>query len=245
VSSSIIAYAPTCKGADPAEGCDDADYILAQRSVDYARDHGVTIVAALGNDNLDLADQERLKAAFGTTSEVVEAPGGLKGVIGVSATGYANAKSFYSNYGLGLVDVAAPGGDTVFQPVPKRFRFPGALVGAWSSTAPPPSRFATDCVGSVCAPYAWMQGTSMAAPNAAGVAALIVSRFGRLSPSRVEQVLEGTANAQSCPNPPTVTYPGFEDVFPYIDATCQGTRRANGFFGAGIVDAVAALTGNR
>jgi subtilisin family serine protease len=90
-----------------------------------------------------------------------------------------------------------------------------------------------------------MQGTSMAAPNAAGVAALIVSRFGRLSPSRVEQVLEGTANAQSCPTPPTVTYPGFETVFPYIDATCRGTKRNNGFFGAGIVDAVAALTGDR
>src|SRR4030095_14195181 len=97
VSSSIISYAATCKGADPAEGCDSADYILAQRAVDYARDRGVTIVAALGNDNLERGDQERLPPAFGTSSEVVEILGGLTGVIGVSATGYADEKSFYSN----------------------------------------------------------------------------------------------------------------------------------------------------
>jgi hypothetical protein len=112
----------------------------------------------------------------------------------------------------------------------------------------------------------------MAAPNAAGVAALIVSRYGdfsngqngnndnngggdsnggdgsrrnggrtHMSPDQVEQILLGSAVSQSCPNPRTVVY---NLGFPYDSATCQGGSRGNGFYGAGIVNALAALTGN-
>ena len=90
----------------------------------------------------------------------------------------------------------------------------------------------------------------MATPNAAGVAALIASRYGgffspwgsrsHLQPDQVERLLEQSAAPQSCPNPSTVVY-GLD--FPYDQAVCQGGRSANGFFGNGIVDAVAALTG--
>jgi len=95
-----------------------------------------------------------------------------------------------------------------------------------------------------------MQGTSMATPNAAGVAALIVSQsgdsFGRggrthFQPEQVERLLEQSAASQPCPNPSTVFY---NLGFPYDQATCQGGRGSNGFFGNGIVNAVAALTGD-
>jgi subtilisin family serine protease len=93
-----------------------------------------------------------------------------------------------------------------------------------------------------------MQGTSMAAPNAAGVAALIVSRYGtfpaptgssHMSPDQVEARLEGSAAAQPCPQPATVVY-GLSKQ--YNSATCVGDAAYNGFFGHGIVDALAALT---
>lgn len=241
VSSSIIAYVPTCKGGKARkQGCDDADYILAQRAVDYARARGVTIVAALGNDNLDLSDPKKVGQLFGVEGGVVEAPGGLDGVVGVASTGYFNEKAFYSNYGSGVVDVAAPGGDAIFQPAPPPYAGGGRLVGAWSSTASGvPAGSVEDCVGSVCALYAWMQGTSMAAPNAAGVAALVVSRYGSLRPDQVERVLEQSAAPQPCPEPRTVVYGG---AFPYDQAACQGGRGYNGFAGSGIVDALAALT---
>ncbi|MGZ8716678.1 MAG: S8 family serine peptidase [Gaiellaceae bacterium] len=240
VSSSIVSYA--------LEG--DADYVLAQRAVKYARDRGVLTVAAMGNDNLDLADDAALTDAFGV-SGVVEVPGGLPGVVGVSSTGYFNDKAFYSNYGSGIVDVAAPGGDSVFQSPPASSPYSGGglLIGAWSSTSTlahqPPQT--TDGGGA----YAWMQGTSMATPNAAGVATLIVSQYGgdsfgrggrtHVQPDQVERLLEQSAAPQPCPNPSTVFY---NLGFPYDQATCRRGWGSNGFFGAGIVDAVAALTGS-
>ncbi|HWX08445.1 MAG TPA: hypothetical protein VNY33_00580, partial [Gaiellaceae bacterium] len=90
-------------------------------------------------------------------------------------------------------------------------------------------------------------------PNAAGVAALIVSKFGDFSgtgrgpghmqPDQVERVLTNSANAQPCPNPRTVNYAVPPNIFAFNYATCQGGQgNNNGFFGSGIVDAMAALT---
>ena len=89
----------------------------------------------------------------------------------------------------------------------------------------------------------------MAAPNAAGVAALIISQYGDFSPSNgnkphmsptsVESILQITANNQPCPEPNTVVQgPGF--LFP--TATCYGGAGQNSFFGKGIVDALKAVT---
>jgi hypothetical protein len=89
----------------------------------------------------------------------------------------------------------------------------------------------------------------MATPNAAGVAALIISQYGdfsadnpnkaHISPTTVEQYLAVSANNQPCPTTRTVIQgPGFD----LPTATCQGDTGYNNFFGKGIVDAVRALT---
>jgi lantibiotic leader peptide-processing serine protease len=82
----------------------------------------------------------------------------------------------------------------------------------------------------------------MATPNAAGVAALIISQYGTpdLSPTRIEQILQISANNQPCPPGKTViTGPGNPGG---PTATCQGGTGDNTFFGKGIVDAVKAVT---
>ncbi|MGZ4539635.1 MAG: S8 family serine peptidase, partial [Blastococcus sp.] len=95
----------------------------------------------------------------------------------------------------------------------------------------------------------YVQGTSMATPNAAGVAALIISQYGdfsannpnkpHMSPTTVEQYLQQSADSQPCPTPRTVTQgPGFA----VPTATCQGNTGYNSFFGKGIVDALGAVT---
>src|SRR5207249_2139064 len=142
-----------------------------------------------------------------------------------------------SNYGKKEADVAAPGGDKRFLLPPAAYRGGGRLLGAWTpETAGPldPSLVEQDCEpGFGCATYAWEQGTSMAAPQAAGVAALIVSQYGPMAPDQLESRLEASATPDACPSPPTVTYDLPPGLFAFDTATCKGKPTANSFYGAG------------
>lgn len=255
-SMSLGGYIPKCgsqKGTHNGP-CDHTDFILLNRAVQFARSNGVLPVAALANDGFDLSDGTFFR-------DFIEAPGEVAGVVGVSATGFFNQKAFYSNYGMGKTDVSAPGGSTRnYTGVPGSGAPPppylgiGRLIGAWSATGhSKPANPHEECTGPHGAPpcflYGYVQGTSMATPNAAGVAALIISQFGdfasnnpnkpHMSPTQVESILQITANNQPCPEPRTVVQgPGF--VFP--TATCDGSTGYNNFFGKGIVDAVKAVT---
>jgi hypothetical protein len=49
------------------------------------------------------------------TNARLDLPAEAPGVVTVSAVGPTGAKSYYSSYGLGVIDVTAPGGDTRFR----------------------------------------------------------------------------------------------------------------------------------
>ena len=80
-------------------------------SIAYAREHGVTVVAAAGNAN---------------TSDP-SYPAAFPGVVGVSAVDAQQAKADFSNYG-DYVDVAAPGVDITST-------VPGGELDTWSGTS--------------------------------------------------------------------------------------------------------------
>ena len=152
------------------------------------------------------------------TNACVVIPVEISGVIGVTANGNLMQKSYYSSYGVGVVQVVAPGGDSRYQ------RTPAASRGTVYSTYPTNR-------------YAYAQGTSMASPHVAGVAALIVSQFGKMPQGRVQAFLTGTADPVACPpNPFDPSGTGS-----YL-ATCQGGAGYNGFFGHGQVNAFNAVT---
>ena len=96
----------------------------------------------------------------------------------------------------------------------------------------------------VCGYYQYLQGTSMASPHAAGVAALAVSAHGRtqgrngfgLAPDTVRSIMMRTATDHACPDGGEQSYTDVGRSTEFT-AQCVGDARFNGFYGAGIVDA--------
>ena len=197
-----------------------------RRAIRYAMSQGVTVVASAGNQNDDLAhptiDTISPDDSTPLTREITNAcgviPAEIPGVITVSANGNLLQKSYYSSYGVGVVQLVAPGGDSRFQ------RTPAATRGTVLSTYPGNR-------------YAYLQGTSMASPHVAGVAALIISQFGKMPQGRVQAYLTSTADPIECPPNPFNPGPPFN----YL-ATCQGGAGYNSFYGHGQVNAFSAVT---
>jgi subtilisin family serine protease len=106
-----------------------------------------------------------------------------------------------------------------------------------------------NCAQGACGLYQWIQGTSMASPHAVGVAAIIVAQRGRrdaargglrLAPATVERILRRTATDTPCPAQEPFVYPADIPNVPPLEARCEGTPSFNGFYGDGIVNALAA-----
>ncbi len=232
-----------------------------QRAIRYALSQGVTVVSAETNEADDLAHptQDVISPDFPPGSEetrtvhndCVVIPVEIPGVIGVTADGNLQMKSFYSNYGVGVTQVAAPGGDSILQ------RTPQAPNGRVLSTLPPdsalwaavlPSRRILDCSVSPCAGFAYLQGTSMASPHVAGVAALVISQFGKdlpkghLRPGQVAAIITQTADPLACPSAAQLAlYAPFPSTSNGAPQTCQGGAGYNSWYGHGQVNALNAV----
>jgi subtilisin family serine protease len=242
---------------------------LMGQALEYAHDRGVTLVAAAGNEHADLAAADRFDP-FGpgdqgrvVSKDCINVPSEGAHVINVGAVGPSGTKADYSNYGLGDIDFAAPGGwvrdfvDTpayqqpgnlVLSSFPVRSAIAQGLADAQGQPTDPYSVRQCNAAG-VCGFYTYLQGTSMAAPHVAGAAALIVQRYGEgspatgysLAPDRVAQILARSATNHPCPFGGTQSYAA-QGRAPDWNAVCQGTDDVNGFYGEGIVNAAAAMT---
>ncbi len=114
-------------------------------------------------------------AGNSTTDAVFATPANCVGVIAVGATDRSGNLASYSNYGTTL-DLAAPGGDMTF------WGDPDGVLSTYNDGA-------TDA-GTMS--YDYLQGTSMAAPQVAGVLSLILSANPFLNPDAATAVLIGT-----------------------------------------------------
>ena len=154
-------------------------------------------------------------------------------MIGVTANGNLQLKSFYSSYGVGSADVIAPGGDSRLQVTAAATN--GRVLSTW-----PAALGCTRKVVDSGATYCYLQGTSMASPHAAGVAALIASR-GITSPGTIAAKLQNTADPIDCP-PDLSIYSFFPSVNNGAPQVCEGTLDYNSFNGHGQVNALSAVT---
>lgn len=140
-------------------GCQFCFSASEQSVYQQARDAGVIIIAAAGNES----------------STDPSYPAAYAGVVSVSATDRFDNIAPYSNTGT-TIDIAAPGGA----------QQSGAVNGVLSTLVDESS-------GQRRSSYAFYQGTSMAAPHVAGVAALMVSIYPSLTPAEFDGAISSGA----------------------------------------------------
>jgi subtilisin family serine protease len=239
-----------------------------ESAVAYARQRGVLVVAAAGNDSHDLQhpltdyispDWPPGVSQFRIVhNNCKQSPTEIAGTVAVSATGpqeypmpHFGTLAYYSNTGMSRVAVSAPGGEAGVNFVAVDYDHPTqaelntigttSVWSSWSSTDSGDfallSSFGigiTTVDPATGARYVAVDGTSMASPHAAGVAALIKQRHPTWPESAVRAALLRATQPMSCPTP----NPEFQAIFSAPD--CYGQSGRTSFFGAGLVDAVSA-----
>ncbi|GAB3581307.1 S8 family serine peptidase [Amycolatopsis endophytica] len=174
-SIAINTWSPSCTGSPGHEVVREA----LSRAVGYAAGQGTLTVAAATNDALDLTPSW---SEPGTRCDAF--PAALRDVVTVSAAGPDGVKAGYSSYGLGVVDLTAPGGD-----------------GDTCVLSTIPGGYGTLC------------GTSMAAPHVAGAAAVLAAERPGSTTRQLRRALENRARPVPCPADYDLTGDGRQDAF--------------------------------
>ncbi|HEX8276859.1 MAG TPA: S8 family serine peptidase [Longimicrobiaceae bacterium] len=154
---------------------------MINRAMEYAFRKGVVVVVSAGNENRNLDALGNTFSAYctATTLTCVSATGPTSRTSVNGPWVNPDAKASYSNYGVEHINVAAPGGN-----------------GSSNVTAAC-SGFSLNSGLLVCRSRTFvlgLNGTSMASPHAAAVAALLVEKIGKRQPGLVRQRLQQSAD---------------------------------------------------
>ena len=144
-----------------------------QDAVNAAHNAGTLVIAAMGNC--------RTAGTGCSVANPTNYPAAYNNVLAVAATGPSDVYSSFSQYGPHC-DLAAPGGDMVY------YHDPVGIL----STMPTYDVYLTTNY-SYYKNYDQLHGTSQAAPQVAGLAALIWSLDPGLTPDQVQAVMQATA----------------------------------------------------
>lgn len=209
-----VAYEASLMPVKVLDKSGSGSYADVAEGIRWAADHGANVISlSLGGPSSSLALQEAVAYAYNNGVVVVAASGNENGVVGypaayddyviaVGATRFDETRAPYSNYGSSL-DIVAPGGDLQVDQNGDSYG-DGVLQQTFSGSY---SSFN----------YYFFQGTSMATPHVAGVAALVIANGNAATPDQVRAALESSA----------------DDL---------GATGRDNFYGYGLVNAAAALT---
>ena len=164
-------------------------------AIAYATGKNVLVIASSGNSG----------------AKKVGCPACDTNAISVGATDWRDARASYSQYGSGL-DIVAPGGLCYSNTTPEGCIFSSVVAGYTGGAVSGPLAGGS---------YAWMNGTSMAAPQVTGAAAAVASKTG-LRGAALRTRLLGTADDKGAAGVDTQYGNGRLNVYRAVTNTSLG-----------------------
>lgn len=180
-------------------GRDAAELTSAlNRTMAFAARNGVLVISSAGNDAIDVDHSGNLIVTPAESGNGLAISSTGPEGFGYGATNFRRFSS-YSNYGSSMVSVAGPGGD---------FNLFGTPAGNANCTLPvynPAGTVTRPCwvfdmvLSTSRAGYSWAAGTSMSAPAASAVAALIKQKNPGISVGALKNRLAQSADDEGKP----------------------------------------------